>query len=104
MPYYVIATFGGFHNISVSTAQYSFYMHNIYGGIHIHMYVAVYSVLCGTLTCADPCIGRAGCSSCDTGFSLLVIIGKFDTTSSSFPVEISSELELFVVQLLFLGT
>ena len=66
------------------------------------MYVnIVYSVL---LTCADPWAGRAGCSSSDTGLSMLAAKGKFDATSASFSAEHSSELVLLVEQPLFLGT
>ena len=71
--------------------------------IHVCSYI-VYSVLCGTLTCADPWAGRAGCSSSDIGFSIFVVKGKFDATSASFSAEHSSKLALLVEQPLFLGT
>ena len=57
----------------------------------------------GTLTCAGSCAGRAGCSSSDTGLSLLVVNATFDAVSASFSVELCSELVLLVGQLLFLG-
>ena len=57
----------------------------------------------GTLTCAGSWYGRAGCSSSDTGLSLLVVNATFDAVSASFPVELCSELVLLAEQLLFLG-
>ena len=61
----------------------------------------MYSVLCGTLTCAGPWADRPECISSDIGFSLSVVIGTFDVVSASFSVELSNKLVLLV---LFLGT